>query len=62
LRIEAGLIDKGRGASTTKKGTRIDRLLVVDLVSHIYSANPPEGYDNRDLSLPVRFWRRLGPQ
>jgi hypothetical protein len=36
LRVEVGLIDKGagnRGASTTKRGTRIDRLLVADQVS-----------------------------
>jgi hypothetical protein len=41
LRVEVGLIDKGagnRGASTTKKGTRIDRLLVADQVSARFTA------------------------
>ena len=44
LRVEVGLIDKGagnRGASTTKKGTRIDRLLVVDQVSARFTAPLP---------------------
>ncbi len=44
LRLEVGLIDKGacsRGASTTKKGTRIDRLLVVDQVSARFTAPLP---------------------
>ncbi len=44
LRVEVGLIDKGagnRGASTTKKGTRIDRLLVADQVSARFTAPLP---------------------
>ena len=56
LRVEVGLIDKGagnRGASTTKRGTRIDRLLVADQVSARFTATSPEGYDNRELSLSV---------
>jgi hypothetical protein len=44
LRVEVGLIDKGagnRGASTTKRGTRIDRLLVADQVSTRFTAPLP---------------------
>ncbi len=44
LRLEVGLIDKGsdnRGASTTKKGTRIHRLLVADQVSARFTAPLP---------------------
>ena len=44
LRVEVGLIDKGagnRGASTTKRGTRIDRLLVIDQVSAKFTAPLP---------------------
>jgi hypothetical protein len=46
LRVEVGLIDKGagnRGASTTKRGTRIDRLLVADQVSARFTAPPQTG-------------------
>jgi hypothetical protein len=56
LRVEVGLIDKGagnRGASTTKKGTRIDRLLVSDQVSARFTAPLP--LKNRELSLPCVF-------
>jgi hypothetical protein len=52
LRVEVGLIDKeagNRGASTTKKGTKIDRLLVVDQVSARFTAPTPEGHGNREL-------------
>jgi hypothetical protein len=41
LRVEVGLIDKGvgsRGASTTKTGTRIGRLLVADQESARFTA------------------------
>ena len=44
LRVEVGLIDKGAGnrrASTTKRGTRIDRLLVADQVSARFTAPLP---------------------
>jgi hypothetical protein len=44
LRVEVGLIDKGagnRGASTTKKGTRIDRLLIADQVFARFTAPLP---------------------
>ncbi len=46
------MIDKeagNRGASTTKKGTKIDRLLVVDQVSARFTAPTPEGHGNREL-------------
>jgi hypothetical protein len=44
LRVEVRLIDKGagnRGASTTKRDTRIDRLLVADQVSARFTAPLP---------------------
>jgi hypothetical protein len=44
LRAEVGLIDKGagnRGASTTKRGMRIDRLLVADQMSARFTAPLP---------------------
>ena len=44
LRVEVNLIDKGagnRGAGTTKKGTRIDRLLAMDRVSARFTAPLP---------------------
>jgi hypothetical protein len=44
LRVEVGLINKragNRGASTTKRGTRIDRLLVADQVSSRFTGPLP---------------------
>jgi hypothetical protein len=42
--LRSGLIDKGagnRGGSTTKRGTRIDRLLVIDQMSARFTAPLP---------------------
>jgi hypothetical protein len=60
LRVEVDKRAGNRGASTTKKGTRIDRVGCRPGERQIYSTTSPEGYDNRELSLPVCLLRRMG--
>jgi hypothetical protein len=65
LRVEVGLLDKGgdRGGQHDKEGYENRQTVGCRPGERqIYSPTSPEGYDNRQLSLPVCCWSRMGLQ